>query len=280
MAKIRMDAHNILDYLRENAIDGVLSHKIIEYAVNVTKLSFQEVERISLANGLIPKRYVRNQRLIKPAEQLTLLNSCVSVVGCGGLGGYTIEMLARLGVGHLICIDPDYFREEDLNRQRFCNLKTLGQPKAEVIKEELKSINPAVVVKAHTTSFLPEIGETLLEGAQVVIDALDSFEARTDLAETCKRLSIPFVHGAIAGWYGQVSVQDLESSKLIALFRSSCGKRELQKELGNPSFAPPFISAIQVAETIKILLNRSTAILSDRLFFCDLLTISFEIGHL
>ncbi|MCX8030041.1 MAG: HesA/MoeB/ThiF family protein [Thermodesulfovibrionales bacterium] len=275
-----MDAHNILDFLRENAIDGVLSHKIIEYAVKITKLSFQEIERISLTKGLIPKRYLRNQRVIKRVEQLALLNSCVAIVGCGGLGGYTIEMLARLGVGQLICIDPDYFREEDLNRQRFCNLNTLGQLKAEVIKEELKNINPAVVVKAHTSSFLPEIGETLLAGAQVVVDALDSFEARTDLAETCRRLSIPLVHGAIAGWYGQVSVQEIESNKLIDLFKSSCGKRELQRELGNPSFAPPFISAIQVAETIKILLQKDNNLLLNKLFFFDLLTFSFELGQL
>lgn len=274
-----MDLQSLIDHLRKEAVEGLLSHQSIENAVKATNLSFQEIEKISLSIGLIPKRYKRNQRLLRPSEQLKLLNSCVAIVGCGGLGGYIIEMLARLGVGKLICIDPGYFEEENLNRQRFCNLKTLGKPKVEVIREEIENINPAIIVKPYLTLFLPENGERLLGEALVIVDALDSFEARADLSETCKKLSIPLVHGAIAGWYGQLAVQSSDSNKLTGVFRHACGKSELQRELGNPSFTPPFIAAKQVAETIKLLLNKDH-IQFDKLIFFDLLTMSFEFGQL
>ncbi len=274
-----MDFQSLIDYLKKGAIEGTLSHQIIENAVKTTNLSFHEIEKISLSIGLIPRRYIRNMRTLNPSDQLKLLNSSVAVVGCGGLGCNITEMLARIGVGHLICIDPGYFEEDNLNRQRFCNLKTLGRPKAEVIKEEIENINPAIIVEPHITHFLPDRSEMLLKKAHVVIDALDSFEARIDLSESCKRLAIPLVHGAIAGWYGQLAIQGSDSNKLTEVFKYSCGKRELQRELGNPSFTPAFIAALQVSETIKLLLNKDH-ILFDKLIFYDLLSMSFEFGQL
>lgn len=274
-----MDFQSLIDYLKKEAVEGTLSNQIIENAVKTTNLSFHEIEKISLTIGLIPRRYIRNLKMFKPSEQLKLLNSCVAIVGCGGLGCSTVEMLARIGVGNLICIDPGYFEEDNLNRQRFCNLKTLGRPKVEVIKEEIENINPAVVVKPHVTYLLPDNSERLLSEAHVVIDALDSFEARIDLSESCKRLAIPLVHGAIAGWYGQLAVQGSDSNKLTEVFKYSCGKRALQRELGNPSFTPAFIAALQVSETIKLLLNKDH-ILFDKLIFYDLLSMSFEFGEL
>ena len=63
------------------------------------------------------KRYERNKNLINEDEQNILKNSKVCVVGCGGLGGYIIEMLGRLGVGNITAIDGDVFDESNLNRQ-------------------------------------------------------------------------------------------------------------------------------------------------------------------
>lgn len=271
-----MNTEDLINFIKQKAVDNSLSIEDIQYAANASNLSFHEIEKISLINGILPRHYQRNQRLIKLSEQLTLHNSCVAIVGCGGLGGHIIEMLARIGVGCLICIDHDFFKEENLNRQRFCNLRTLGKPKAEIIFEELKNINPAVVIRPYVTQFKPENAETILKGAQVVVDALDSFEARADLAASCIKLSLPLVHGAIAGWYGQIGVESIRGNKLEKFFKSSSGKNELQSELGNQSFIPALIAAMQVSETIKMLLSKDSVIF-DKLVFCDLLTMTFDI---
>lgn len=274
-----MDREELINFIKQRSIDNFLSIEDIEYASNASNLSFHEIVKISLTNNILPRLYQSNQRLIKLQEQLILHNSCVAIVGCGGLGGHIIEMLARIGVGCLICIDHDSFKEENLNRQRFCNLKTLGKPKVEIILEELKNINPAVIIRPYVIQFRPEKAEQLLKDAQVVVDALDSFEARADLATSCIKLSLPLVHGAIAGWYGQIGVQGNKSNKFQRFFQSSSGKKELQSVLGNPSFMPTLIASMQVAETIKILLNKSSVIF-DKMIFFDLLAMTFETAQL
>ena len=90
-----------------------------------------EIERVALETGLLPARYQRNRKTLSTADQLKLFRSTVAVVGCGGLGGYVVEELARLGVCRLKAIDPDVFEEHNLNRQLMSTIAALGQPKVE-----------------------------------------------------------------------------------------------------------------------------------------------------
>ena len=85
------------------------------------------------------------------ADQLRLFRSRVAVIGCGGLGGYLIEQLARLGVGTLVLVDPDVFEEHNLNRQLLSSPAHLGIPKVDVARERVAAINPAVTVEPHRT---------------------------------------------------------------------------------------------------------------------------------
>jgi len=103
-----------------------------------------EVEEVALAAGLLPARYRRNRETVSTADQLRLRRSRVAVIGCGGLGGYLVEQLARLGVGRLAVIDPDVFEEHNLNRQLLSSPAALGRPKVEVAAERVAAVNPAV----------------------------------------------------------------------------------------------------------------------------------------
>lgn len=274
-----MDKKEIMFFLLERAKDGLISLCDIYDCMKETGLSFYDIEECAMESGLLPQRYERNRGILSISEQLKLLRSSVAIVGCGGLGGRVSELLARIGIGLLVCIDHDYFVEQNLNRQFFCNIHTLGRPKAIVLAEEIPKINPASRVIPKIEPFSIDSGTEIFSGVDVVIDALDSFKTRSELAASCYILRLPLVHGAIAGWFGQVGIQAENSIKFLKLFLSAQGKKEIQHDIGTPSFMPAVISAVQVAETVKILLKRNIGDF-DKLFFVDLLSLSLESGNI
>jgi molybdopterin-synthase adenylyltransferase len=110
------------------------------------QVSVAEVEGITLGLGLLPARYQRNQQTLTVYDQLKLFRSRVAVIGCGGLGGYVIEELARLGVGTIYAIDPDTFQEHNLNRQLLSSTANLGRAKVEIAAARVAEINPATTL--------------------------------------------------------------------------------------------------------------------------------------
>jgi molybdopterin/thiamine biosynthesis adenylyltransferase len=237
--------------------------------------SLAKVEEAALEWGLMPKRYSRNRDTISIAQQLQLCRSRVAVIGCGGLGGYLIEELARLGVGTLVLADPDVFEEHNLNRQLFSSPARLGRAKVEAARERVAEVNPAVTVVAHRAAFSRENGQSLLSGCSAVVDGLDNIHTRRVLAAISRDLSLPFVHGAIAGWYGQVAVQMPGEDISPLLGPISAEGKGLEANLGNPAFTPAAIASLQVAEVAKILLGRGS--LSGRVLFANLLDMEFEV---
>ena len=95
------------------------------------EMSAREAEIAALRAGLCPSRYERSVGTVGLEGQARLLESCAAVAGCGGLGGWIIEILARAGVGKLILADGDTFGENNLNRQLYAAEENLGEPKAE-----------------------------------------------------------------------------------------------------------------------------------------------------
>ena len=88
----------------------------------------------------------RNFPALTQQEQRQLWESHVCVVGCGGLGGYIIEYLARVGVGRLTVVDGDRFEPSNLNRQLLCTQPLLGSLKAEAAAARIRSIHPEITV--------------------------------------------------------------------------------------------------------------------------------------
>jgi molybdopterin/thiamine biosynthesis adenylyltransferase len=274
-----MDRDTLPTFFEVHEYEGLISLPIVEHAVQASGLSVHEVEEVALASGFLPKRYQRNRKLFSVADHLRLHRSYVALVGCGGLGGYVAEMLARCGVGHLICIDPDCFVEHNLNRQRLCTISSLGRPKVKVIAEALRDINPSTVVFPHVEAFHIDRAADLLGPADIVIDALDSIESRSELAAASRALGRPFVHGAIGGWYGQFGLQAPDSNALHQWLDDSRGKAGIEEQLGNPSFVPPLVAAMQAAATVRILLGRED-VEWGKVFFSDLQRMSFDSGIL
>lgn len=111
-------------------------------------------------------------------ECLALRDKRVIVVGCGGLGGYVISALARVGVGRIDVVDSDCFEETNLNRQIFSREHNLGKSKAQVVADAVSEINSEIKVNALQVKLEEANASGIISGADVVVDCLDNFEAR------------------------------------------------------------------------------------------------------
>ncbi|UNC91013.1 HesA/MoeB/ThiF family protein [Candidatus Contubernalis alkaliaceticus] len=266
---------DLAGYLHSRADAGHLPWTVQVEAAQKYSHTLGQVEETALREGLLPFRYLRNGSTISPKQQLRLFQSRVTVVGCGGLGGYVIEELSRLGVGRLTVIDHDIFEEHNLNRQLFSNMETLDRSKVSAAVERIKLINPAVTVKGIEGKFSKIKGPEMILDSQVVADALDGISIRLELAEVCKQLKVPLVHGAIAGWYGQVLTQFPGENSLETLYGKSIVDKGREKELGNLPFTPALVASLQAAEVCKVLLNVGS-LLRGRVLYIDLLDMEFE----
>ena len=257
-------------FLQERATAGLVPWQIQAEAAAHFGLSLAAVEAAIFEADLLPARYQRNRQMISTAQQQRLFGSTVAVVGAGGLGGYILEQLARLGVGRIIAIDDDLFEENNLNRQLLSSPARLGQAKVKAAAERIAEINPAVTLQPEMARFERASGAALLRGATCVVDAVDNVGTRLDLEKVCEELGLPLVSGAIAGWYGQVGTVFPGERTLEKVYRHWRGGAGVEQQLGNPSFTPAVIASIEVAEVCKLLLETGR-LLRNRLFNLNLL---------
>ncbi len=230
----------------------------------------REVELAALRLEIAPERYRRNLGTVGWAGQIALLQARVAVVGAGGLGGWVIESLARMGVGHLEILDGDVFEENNLNRQLGCTEATLGRPKAQVLAERVHAVNSAVTAVAHTVWMSEANAEALLEGADVAVDALDTLPARFVLQRAAQALGIPLVHGAIAGYTGQVMTILPGDPGLETLYGPGPHpERGVEVDLGNPSATPMMVASWQAQQVVKLLTGAERGLLRGRLMLLD-----------
>jgi molybdopterin/thiamine biosynthesis adenylyltransferase len=256
--------------------DGdLLSWHHQKFAATYFGMSLAQVEGIALDIGLLPARYQRNRKTISVKDQARLFHSHVGVIGCGGLGGYIIEELTRIGVGRITGLDPDVFEEHNLNRQLYSTPDNLGKPKVEAAAERVKHKNPAVTFVARKVAFSKLNGFDLLQGVDLIVDALDNIQVRLDLAEVSAELDVPLVHGAIGGWYGHIATQFPGESTLRKIYSRSLQSKGIETGLGNPSFTPAVVASLQVSEACKILTGHGTT-LSNRKLHINLLDMEME----
>ena len=262
-------------FVRDHAEAQLLPwHRQVEAAERFG-VTLAQVEDVALERSILPARYQRNRTAMSVTDQLILFRSSVAVIGCGGLGGYVIEELARLGVGRLVVIDPDVFEEHNLNRQLLSSPADLGTPKVDAAVRRIGDINPAVTVVPQQLAFSSGNGAELLSSCRLVVDALDNIAVRLELAETCARLGIPLVHGAIAGWYGHIATVLPGDATLRDLYACHGGEKGIEQQLGNPSFTPAVVASLQAAEACKLLLGMGTT-LKGRTLMIDLLTMEMH----
>lgn len=234
-------------------------------------LSPAAVEIAALENGLVPSRYERNMGTLGTAGQAGLLASRAAVIGCGGLGGLVVELLARVGVGHLVLVDGDTFSDNNLNRQFLCTEADLERPKVFAAVERAGNVNGAVKVSPFRKFLDADNAADLLEGCAVAVDCLDNHPSRRVLFDACARLGIPVVHGAIAGFWGQVGTVLPGDRTLLDFWGENAPERGAETRTGTPPFTPALVAALEVAEAVKLLLGMEE-ILRHRLLWFDLRT--------
>jgi molybdopterin/thiamine biosynthesis adenylyltransferase len=191
------------------------------------------------------------------------------------VGGYVIEDLTRLGVGRITAVDPDVFEEHNLNRQLFSTPENLGRSKVEAAYQRVAKINPAVILYPMKIAFNKLNGFELLQGVDIIVDALDSIPVRLELSDVSADLNVPMVHGAIGGWYGQVATQFPGEDTMRKIYNRSINAKGIEKGLGNPSFTPAVIASLQVAEVCKIIMGHGTP-LNSRKLHINLLDMEFD----
>lgn len=130
--------------------------------------------------------------LLLGKEVVSKLNqSTVMVVGCGAVGSFAIEALARSGIGHLILIDFDKVEESNINRQLFALDSTVGQSKVEIAKQRILDINPDIKVDIYNMFF--DENTDIDVKPDFVIDAIDTVPSKIALYKWCGDRNVPFI---------------------------------------------------------------------------------------
>lgn len=236
-----------------------------------------EIETIERCGEMVilSERYKKNLGAFTEKELRHIWKHSVCIVGCGGIGGHVIMSLARFGVGKLTLVDGDVFTVSNLNRQIFCTEQNLMQQKATATKAALAEINSEINVHACDVMLTAENASEILAGHDVVADCLDNIPSRLTLEDACEDVGIPFVHGGIDGFFGQITSVFPGERTLHTLFHN---KREMSSS-SSPAFAPQFAAALEVAEIMKILTGRGD-ILRQKVLFFDLLNHTYDVASL
>lgn len=215
-------------------------------------------------------RYERNVPALTEAECEALRRKRVLVVGCGGLGGHLIEMLARIGIGALRVVDGDVFEPSNLNRQLLSEVPTLGLSKAKAAATRINRVNPEVEVEAVTENMTEVNVHELLQGCNAVLDGLDNIESRRVLASACTRAGIPYIYGAVNGWVAQAAIS-MPGDHLVDILYP---KDVVIKNKSVLSFTPALCASVQVSLCVKLLVGR--AVETGTVCYFDLLNQEFE----
>lgn len=253
-----------------------LSIEAVKKISEKRKVPGKEVEIVALERGVVPERYQRNIGTVGMKGQIKLLRSKVVIAGAGGLGGTVTELLARMGIGHLIVVDGDSFEDSNINRHLLCHEKNLGGSKSKAAVERAGQINSGVEVTSFSHHVTEENATQLIKGANVIVDALGEIRARFILEAATKKEGIPLVHGAIAGFYGQVTTILPEDEGLRRIYGSRDKAPEVgsESQLGTPPTTASIVASFQAQEVIKVLLG------SNRLLRNRLLSIDAESGNI
>ncbi|BDZ70330.1 HesA/MoeB/ThiF family protein [Methanobacterium petrolearium] len=224
----------------------------------------------------------RQKGILDENQQIKVKKSQITVIGCGGIGGAVLEMLARMGFGKLRIIDKDIFEISNLNRQIMSNIESIGKPKTEVTKKELQLINPSIKIEAFNEELNNENVHKILEGSEIVIDALDNLLTRIIVSRYAKKMNIPFIHGAIHGTMGQVTVITSDTPSYEEVFKLPSQGEDLTEKIASNIMklnneVPPVISPVpnivgclQAFEAVKIITGKGHPIMAPHVLMFDL----------
>ncbi len=243
------------------------------------RLSERMVEIEALENDIVPKRYLRNLKTFSFSDQARLLGAKVAVIGLGGLGGTVAEILARLGTGRLVLVDGDIFEEHNLNRQLLSRRSNLGQSKAKEAARRVKEVNPAVEVVIWEKFFKPGSAQALLDGVAAVVDCLDAIDTRFLLEEAARKMNLPLISAAVAGFSGHVTTVFPADQGLRLIYgppEHLQATRGAETGLGCLAPAVSMLGCLEAMEVCKVILGKAEN-LRNKLLLVDLNDYLFQV---
>ncbi|RDJ31690.1 MAG: 4-methyl-5(B-hydroxyethyl)-thiazole monophosphate biosynthesis protein [Crenarchaeota archaeon] len=209
--------------------------------------------------------------------QIKLCNAKVCVVGVGGLGNPITTRLVAMGVGKIRIVDRDIIEFSNLHRQTLFDESDVGEIKVEAAAKKLKKLNSGVNIEALAVSVNDYNASEIIEGCDIVIDALDSVNARYALNKACIENNIPFVTGAAVGVSGQVfTILPKETACYHCMFPAL--DEDTMPTCSIEGVHPSILSivgGIEVAEAVKILIGKKPS-LSNKILHIDLENLDFS----
>jgi molybdopterin-synthase adenylyltransferase len=201
----------------------------------------------------------------------------ICVVGAGGIGNPVVTQLVGMGIGKIRLVDRDIVEISNLHRQHLYSEADVGKVKVEAALERLQKMNSGVDIEAVPISVTPFTADNIIKDCNIVIDALDSIDARYALNDACLKLGIPFIYAGALGMVGSVcTILPNESACLRCIFPelSEDEMPTCSTEGVHPSILY-LVAGIQVSEAVKIAVGQRPSLV-NRLLYIDLNDLVFD----
>ena len=195
----------------------------------------------------------RTELLLSPEQMQRLHDARIAVIGLGGVGAYTAEMITRAGVGSLLILDSDNVSLSNRNRQLLALESTTGRPKTEVMAERLRDVNPDISLTIINDYLTPENVEQLLAGHKIdfLVDAIDTLSPKIALIRYCVTNHIPLVSSMGAGAkFDMTKVKIADISKSFNCPLAYIIRKKLRKEGITKGFKVVFSEELPDREAI------------------------------
>jgi len=201
----------------------------------------------------------------------------VCVVGAGGIGNPVITQLVAMGVGKLRIVDRDVIEVTNLHRQHLYTDEDIGRVKVEAAADRLYKLNPGVEIEPVPTSVTKYTAESIVKGFDVIVDALDSVDARYALNDACIKHNIPLIYAGAIGVTGSVSTILPNKSACLRCLFPELNEDEMpacSTEGVHPSILY-LVAGIQVSEAVKLIVGQQPTLM-NKLLYIDLNELSFD----
>jgi molybdopterin/thiamine biosynthesis adenylyltransferase/molybdopterin converting factor small subunit len=201
----------------------------------------------------------------------------ICVVGAGGIGNPVVAQLVGMGVGKIRIVDRDVVEVSNLHRQHLYSEADVGKVKVEAALDRLQKMNSGVNIEAIPISVTQFTAESVIEDCDIVIDALDSIDARYALNDSCLKLGIPFIYAGALGMVGSVcTILPYKSACLRCIFPelSEDEMPTCSTEGVHPSILY-LVAGVQVSEAIKIIVGQQPSLV-NKLLYIDLNELVFD----
>ena len=227
--------------------------------------------------NIFEERYKR-QRIMpyfNDQKQNAIHNSCIGVVGCGGLGSLNILYLASLGIGNLILIDDDKVSLSNLNRQIIHDESNIGQFKVDSAYHRVKELNSTINMKVYRERLTYNNCREVLKECDIIVDAVDNINTRKLLDDYTYKYNIPIVFAAVEGFHGFIYPKPSNQfPRYSSIFKYTENEK---KEICVYGDGVGIVSSIQCNEVIKLIGNTNNI---TNIICIDMLSDSFGITRL